>query len=91
MTVVNMHPIGEPGEMRTRAEYRRIAALRQMTAEQLLHLGTHKAVHLKSAMCDGEMIFVLFGADGAPLASADTVETAMEMVAEHGLEFITVH
>ena len=35
--------------------------------------------------------FVLFRADGAPLALTDTVETAVEMAAEHGLAFIAIH
>jgi hypothetical protein len=42
-------------------------------------------------MCDGEMLFVLFAAAGSPMARADTVETAMEIADERGLEFITVH
>jgi hypothetical protein len=37
------------------------------------------------------MRFVLFGADGAPLARTDAVETAMEMAAEQGLKFISIH
>ena len=91
MAVVNMHPIGEPGEMRVIADDRRAAELRQMTAEQLLHLGTRQVVYLKAGLCDGEMFFVLYGADGSPIARTDAVETAVEMAADQGLEFIAVH
>jgi hypothetical protein len=34
---------------------------------------------------------VLYGADGEPLTTADDVETAVEIAAEHGLKFISVH
>jgi hypothetical protein len=80
---VNMHPIG--------AEDPRTSALRQMTAEQLLSLGVDQVVYLRGGVCDGEMRFVLFGADGAPLARTDAVEIAMEMAAEQGLKFIAIH
>ena len=88
---MNMHPISEPGEMRIGAEDPMISALRQMTTEQLLHLGERQVVYLRAGMCDGEMRFVLFGADGTPLARTDAVEAAMEMAAEHGLKFISIH
>ena len=86
-----MHPISEPGEMRIGPEDPMINALRQMTTEQLLHLGERQVVYLRAGTCDGEMHFVLFGADGTPLARTDAVETAVEMAAEHGLAFISIH
>ena len=62
-----------------------------MTVEQLLQLGTHQVVYLKAGMHNGEMAFVLYGADGIPLIAVDDVETAMEMAAESGLRFATIH
>jgi hypothetical protein len=88
---MNMQPIGELGETRINAADRRTAALRRMTAEQLLHLGMRQVVYLKAGRCGGEMLFVLYGADGMPLATADDAETAVAMAAEGGLQFITVH
>ena len=85
-----MHPISEPGEMRIGAEDP-INALRHMTTEQLLHLGERQVVYLRAGTCDGEMRFVLFGADGTPLARTDAVETAVDMAAEHGLALISIH
>jgi hypothetical protein len=66
---MSTHPIGEiaGGDPRT-------TALRQMTPEQLLHLGSRQVAYLRSSMCDGEVAFVLFGADGAPLVIAGDVE-----------------
>jgi hypothetical protein len=69
----------------------RRAALRQMTADQLLDLGTRQVVYLRTGTCDGERLFVLYGADGVPLAMVDDVETAVEVAAEHDLEFVAVH
>jgi hypothetical protein len=89
--IMNMHPKGEPNEITIDAGYETIAALRQMTAEQLLHLGTRQVVYLKARMHDGELAFILYGADGIPLVTVDTVESAVEMVAERGLGFVAVH
>jgi hypothetical protein len=88
---MNTHPIGEPGKMRGTAGDSRTTALRQMTPEQLLHLGTRHVVYLRSGMCDGEPAFVLNGADGAPLLMARDVETAVAIAAKHGLAFVAVH
>ena len=75
---MKLHTIGE---MKIDAKCR-IAALRQMTAEQLLHLGMRQVVYLKGGMCGGKRLFILYGADGSPIARPDDVESAMEMVAE---------
>ena len=68
-----------------------ITALRQTTVEQLLQLGTRQVVYLRAGMRDGKLGFMLYGADGLPLALVDDVETAVEMVVENGLSFATVH
>ena len=70
---------------------RRTAALRQMTADELLDLGTRQVVYLRAGTCNGERLFVLYGADGVPLVMVDEVETAVEIAAERGLKFIAVH
>jgi hypothetical protein len=70
---------------------RQTAALRQMTVDQLLHLGTCQVVYLRAGTFDGERLFVLYGADGAPLVTVDDVETVVEIAAEHGLAFVSVH
>ena len=70
---------------------RRVAALRQMTADQLLDFGTRQLAYLRTGMCDGERLFVLYRADGMPLAIVGDVETAVEVAAEHALEFVAVH
>jgi hypothetical protein len=67
------------------------SALRQMTSEQLLDLGRNQVVYLKAGMCDGEMLFVLFGADGLPVIAADDVDAALESALEQGLSFVAVH
>ena len=87
---MNMYPIGERGKMNS-AGASRTTALRQMTPEQLLHLGTRQVVYLRSGTCQGEPAFMLHGADGAPLVMAGDVETTVEIAAKHGLAFATVH
>jgi hypothetical protein len=88
---MTMHSKAEPGEIMIGAGCETIAAARHMTAEQLLHLGTRRVVYLKSGTRDDEPAFMLYGADGTALVIVDTVETAIEMVAEHGLSFVAVH
>jgi hypothetical protein len=34
---------------------------------------------------------VLYGADGVPLVTVDDIETVVEIAAEHGLAFVSVH
>jgi hypothetical protein len=67
------------------------SALRHISAEQLRYLGTPRVVYLKATICDGEQAFVLYAADGMPLAVIDEVEAALEKIAEHGLGLVTVH
>ena len=45
----------------------RTAELRRTTAEQLPHLGTRQVVYLRAGICEDEMVFVIYGADGNPL------------------------
>ena len=63
-------------------------ALGRMSAESL---GTRQMVYLRAGTCGDEKLFVLFGADGVPLATVDEVEAAVEMAAECGLQLIAVH
>lgn len=65
--------------------------LRQMTAEQLLELGTRQVVYLKADTRDGEHGFMIYGADGTPLEMVDDIEIAVDMVARNGLRFVAVH
>jgi hypothetical protein len=92
---MTMHPMGEPGEAMPSETMidagERTTVLRQITAEQLLHLGTRQVVYLKVGLHDGELAFMLYSADGTPLVMVDTVETAVETAAERGLSFVAVH
>ena len=64
---------------------------RQMTAAQLLQLGKRQVVYLKARMRDADLVFMLYGAEGALLMKFDSVEEAVETVAANGLNFATVH
>jgi hypothetical protein len=59
-----------------------------MTSEQLLDLGRDQVVW---QMCEGKMLFVLFGADGTPAVVADKADAAVETAIEQGLSFVAVH
>ena len=80
--IMDVHPI---------FDNRLITALRRMTVEQLLQLGTSQVVYLRAGMRDGKLAFMLYGADGLPLALVGDVETAVEMVVENGFCFATVN
>jgi hypothetical protein len=85
---MEMHPLNDiDGRARVTRDSRSV--LRWMTSEQLLDLGMNQVV--KSGMCDGKMVYVLFGADGTPVIAADTVNAAVEKAIEQGLSFVAVH
>jgi hypothetical protein len=88
---MNTRPMREPGKAMIDAGDHTIAALRNITVEQLLYLGIRRMVYLKAGMRDGEQAFALYRADGTPLVVVEDVATAVEMVTEHGLGFVTVH
>ena len=67
------------------------SGLRLMTSEQLLGLGMNQVVYLKSGMCEGKVLFVLFGANGTPVIAVDNVDAAVETATGHGLSFVAVH
>ncbi len=83
---MNTSPSGQTSVIRDQR-----AALRQMTSQQLLQLGTDEVVYLRSSIREGKPLFVVYGADGQPLVWAATVDAAAEMAAEHGLAFVSVH
>jgi hypothetical protein len=62
-----------------------------MTVDQLRDLGTFQVAYLRAGTCDGERLFVLYGADGMPLVTIDDVETLVDIAAEHGLACVSVH
>jgi hypothetical protein len=70
---------------------RHTAAPRRMTVDQLRDLGTCQVAYLRAGTCDGERLFVLYGADGLPLVTVDAVGTVVDIAAEHGLAFVSVH
>src|SRR6478672_3645333 len=85
-----MHTLDTPDD-KVRATLAQRSALRQMTCEQLLHLGMSQVVYLKSGMCDGEMLFMLYSADGTPIVATDDVVVAIEAAADRGLNFVNLH
>ena len=88
---MNMHPMDEPGETMIDVADQKVAAARQISVEQLRHLGTRQMAYLKCGMRNGELLFVVYGADGTPLVMVDAVETAVELAAQRGLGFVAVH
>jgi hypothetical protein len=79
------------GEMICDTGIQRIAELRQTTAEELRHLGTRQVVYLNAGTYSGEILFVIYDADGTPIVAVEDLETAMAMVTEQGLIIVAVH
>jgi hypothetical protein len=72
-------------------EDRTAAALRAMTAEQFLQLGTHQVMYIKSDTRDGETLFTLYGANGTPYVTFDAIGVGVELVAKLGLSVVAIH
>jgi|1186.fasta_scaffold368956_1 hypothetical protein len=87
---MEIHPLNDI-DRRARTTRDSRSALRCMTSEQLLDLGRDQVVYLKSGMCNGKLVFVLFGADGKPAVVTDNVDAAVETAIEQGLGFVAVH
>ena len=68
-----------------------VTDVRQMTAAQLRRLGVPSLVYLRQGIVDGEVAYAIHAADGSAVAIVEDVEVAIELVAEHGLSFVTVH
>jgi hypothetical protein len=54
-SVMEMHPLNETNAGANVIQDGKLA-LRQITPEQLLHLGMSQVVYLKSGMCDGRLL-----------------------------------
>jgi hypothetical protein len=81
---MTMYPIGKSSDQL-------ITALRKITVEQLLQLGTREVVYLKAGQHEGETAFLLYGADGASLRAFESFEEVVDTVAQNGLYLATTH
>lgn len=68
-----------------------LANVRHLTPAQLLELGIAQLVYLRQGTVDGEAAYAIHAADGSAVAVVEDIELAIELVAEHGLIFATVH
>ena len=68
-----------------------LANIRHITPAQLRELGIAQLVYLRQGVVDGETAYAIHAADGSAVAVVEDVEVAIELVAEHGLIFATVH
>jgi hypothetical protein len=88
---MNISVIEKPGET-IGCDMDRVAQdVRNMTSAQLRHLGVHSVVYLRSGMLNGEVAYAIHAADGTPMAVVEDVDTAVELVCEHGMAFAAVH
>jgi hypothetical protein len=68
-----------------------VADADQMTAVQLRYLGTGQVAYLRVEVFDGEQGCMIYSADGGPLEMVDTIEIAIQAVAENGLSLVSLH
>lgn len=86
---MNMRLIGAGNE--EAGGTRATAALRRMTSEQLRQLGINQVAYVRACIREGHPLFLVHGADGIAFATVDDLEHAVEIAAEQGFEFVTVH
>jgi hypothetical protein len=67
------------------------AEARRMTSGQLLQLGVSRLVYLRAGTIDGETAYAIHAADGTTVGIVEAIDLAIELVAEHGMTFVTVH
>ena len=68
-----------------------IVNVRHITPAQLRRLGVARLVYLRRGTVNGETAYAIHAADGSKVAIVEDVDVAVELVAEHGLIFATVH
>jgi hypothetical protein len=64
---------------------------RRMTSGQLRQLGVSRLVYLRAGTMNGEAAYAIHAADGTTVAIVEDVGLAIELVAEQGMTFVTVH
>jgi len=87
---MDIHPLRENGRKVNVISDSR-SAVRRMTSEQLLHLGMNSVAYLKVSECDGDLLVILYGADGTLIAVTEDLDAAVETAVEQGLSFVSVH
>jgi hypothetical protein len=68
-----------------------IVNVRHITPARLRQLGVARLVYLRQGTVNGETAYAIHAADGSQVAIVEDVDVAVELVAEHGLIFATVH
>jgi hypothetical protein len=67
------------------------AEARRMTSGELRQLGVSRLVYLRAGTVNGETAYAIHAADGTTVGIVDAIDLAIELVAEHGMTFVTVH
>jgi hypothetical protein len=67
------------------------AEARRMTRSQLRELGVSRLVYLRAGTINGETAYAIHAADGTTVGIVEAIDLAIELVAEHGMTFVTVH
>jgi len=65
--------------------------IRQISAEQLFHLGAQDIAYVKPVSRDGKMRFVVCTAEGSELADFADREVAFAACRQHDLEPVSLH
>ena len=68
-----------------------ITNVRHITPGQLRQLGVARLVYLRQGTINGETAYAIHAADGSQVAIVEDIDVAIELVAEHGLMFATIH
>ena len=67
------------------------AEARRMTRGQLRQLGVTRLVYLRAGTMNGLAAYAIHAADGTTVGIVGDVSLAIELVAEQGMTFVTVH
>lgn len=59
-----------------------VVDVRYLTESQLKSLGVSQMAYVKTVMVNGEVVFAIHGADGAPMAITDNVKTAFAAIVQ---------
>ena len=65
--------------------------LREISAQDFLNFGIHDVAYVNDVMVDGENTFVIHAADGTPLSTAESHDSALVTIRQNDLEAVSIH
>lgn len=65
--------------------------LKEISPQDFLNFGMHDIAYVNDVVVDGENTFVIHAADGTPLSTAESFDSALVTIRQNDLEAASIH